>query len=171
MEEKTDQHPSVITPAAIEIRAYASADAGAVAELFRASVRGLAACDYTPSQLRAWAPDVIDDREFGERCRRKSTWVAEIDGRIAGFSDLAPDGHVDMLYVHPDFARRGVAWALLGRVEEAARAADMRRLYTEASITARPVFEKAGFRVIVPQTVTVRGETMMNYRMERRLES
>jgi predicted aspartyl protease len=43
-------------------------------------------------------------------------------------------------------------------------------LYTEASITARPVFEAMGFRIIVPQTVTVQGESMTNYRMEKRLE-
>jgi putative acetyltransferase len=44
-------------------------------------------------------------------------------------------------------------------------------LYTEASITARSVFETMGFRAIVPQTVTIRGESMTNYRMEKRLES
>lgn len=170
MQEKTGPSPSVIAPGAIAIRPYAAADTGAVGELFRASVQGLAARDYTPSQLRAWAPDLTDDQEFGERCRRRSTWVAEIEGRIAGFSDLNTDGHVDMLYVHPDFARRGVASALLRRIEQAARATDIRRLYTEASMTARAVFEKAGFRVIVPQAVTVRGEAMINYRMEKRLE-
>lgn len=57
-----------------------------------------------------------------------------------------------MLYVHPDFARRGAASTLLRQVVQAARAAGIRRLYTEASITARAVFEEAGFRVIVPQT-------------------
>ena len=76
-----------------------------------------------------------------------------------------------MLYVHPDFRRQGVARALLERVELSARALDVRRLYTEASITARPVFETQGFRVTVPQLVTVRGESMTNYRMEKRLHA
>ncbi|MGH9523262.1 MAG: GNAT family N-acetyltransferase, partial [Terriglobales bacterium] len=53
---------------------------------------------------------------------------------------LEPDGHIDMLYVHPDVARRGIGSALLLWVEEAARASDLRRLYTEASITAGAVF-------------------------------
>ena len=72
--------------------------------------------------------------------------------------------------VHPDFQRRGIARALLQHIEESARALDLRRLYTEASITARPAFEAVGFRVILPQTVTVRGESMTNYRMEKRLD-
>jgi putative acetyltransferase len=94
-----------------------------------------------------------------------------MEGRIAGFSDLEPDGHIDMLYVHPDFQRRGVARALLQHVEQIARAMGLRRLYTEASLTARSAFEAMGFRVIVPQTVSVHGESMTNYRMEKRLES
>jgi hypothetical protein len=90
----------------IAIRLFAIDDVASVADLVRASVRGLAARDYTPTQLRAWAPDLVDEAKFGERCLSKSTWVAEIDGRVAGFSE--PDGHSDMLYVQPDFTRRGV---------------------------------------------------------------
>jgi putative acetyltransferase len=82
---------------------------------------------------------------------------------------LSQTGHVDMLYVHPDFQRRGVARALLTHIERLARTQSLDRLYTEASITARPVFEAIGFRLIAPQTVIVRGECMTNYRMEKRL--
>jgi putative acetyltransferase len=153
----------------IIIRSYEVADAASLVDLYRASVRNIAARDYTQSQVRAWAPDVIDEKKFGQRCESKSTWVAKIEDRIAGFSDLEPDGHVDMLYVHPDFERRGVARALLEHVEKAARAMDLRRLHAEASITARPAFEAMGFRVIAPQTVTIRGESLTNYRMEKRL--
>jgi putative acetyltransferase len=152
------------------IRSYETNDAASVVEVFRASVRSVPERDYNQSQVRTWAPDVIDEESFGKRCESKSTWVAKMEDRIAGFSDLEPDGHVDMLYVHPDFQRRGIARALLQHIGNLARAMDLRRLYTEASITARPAFESAGFRVIVPQTVTVRGESMTNYRMEKRLE-
>lgn len=122
-------------------------------------------------QIRAWAPDDIDTERFGQRCETKSTWVAEHEGRIAGFLDLEPDGHFDMLYVHPDFQRRGVARALIEHVEDAALGIGLRRLYAEVSITARPAFEAMGFRTIVPQVVTLRGESLTNYRMEKRLES
>jgi len=155
----------------IALRPFHAADGASLARLFQASVRVLAATDYSASQLRAWAPDTMDEDKFGKRCASKTTWVAEIADRIAGFSDLEADGHIDMLYVHPDFRRQGVARALLERVELSARALDVRRLYTEASITARPVFETQGFRVTVPQLVTVRGESMTNYRMEKRLHA
>jgi putative acetyltransferase len=156
--------------AVITIRPYADTDLAALTSLFRASVRDIASRDYTASQIREWAPDHIDERRFAQKCESRPTWVAEVEGRIAGFSDLEPDGHVDMLYVHPDLQRRGVARALLKHVEEAARTAGLRRLYTEASITARAVFEAIGFRAIGPQTVTIRSVSMTNYRMEKSLE-
>jgi putative acetyltransferase len=155
----------------ILIRPYKASDVASVISLFRRSVRGIAARDYDRLQIRAWAPDIIDEEKFGHRRESKATWVAEVEGRIGGFSDLAPDGHVDSLYVHPDFQRRGVARALLQYVEQEARAIDLRRLYTEASITARPAFEAVGFRVIVPQTITMRGEAMTVYRMEKQLDA
>jgi putative acetyltransferase len=155
----------------IVIRTYEAADAASLTRLFQASVRHIASRDYTTAQLQAWAPDVMDEGKFGRRRESKATWVAEVEGRIAGFSDLEPDGHIDSLYVHPDFHRRGVARALLRHVEETARAMDLHRLYTEASIIARPAFEAVGFRVIVPQTITMRGEAMTIYRMEKRLDA
>lgn len=157
-------------PQPITIRPYAPTDVFGLTSLFRASVQAIASRDYTAAQIRAWASCITDEVQFGRRCEIRSTWVAEVKDRIAGFSDLEPDGHIDMLYVHPDFQRRGVARTLLERIEEAAHTIGLRRLYTEASITARPVFETMGFRTIVPQTVTVRGESIVNYRMERRLE-
>jgi len=153
----------------LTIRCYSAADASGLTSLFRASVRQIAARDYSASQILAWAPDAIDESRFGQRCEMKSTWVAEVEGRLAGFSDLEPDGHVDMLYVHPDFQRRGVARALLTHIEMLARTHGLQRLYTEASITARPAFEAMGFRVIASQSVIIRGETMTNYRMEKQL--
>jgi len=154
----------------IVIRTYEAVDAANLMRLFQASVRHIASHDYTTAQIRAWAPDVMDEAKFGRRRESKATWVAEVEGRIAGFSDLEPDGHIDSLYVHPDFQRRGVARALLRHVEETARVMDLRRLYTEATITSRPAFEAVGFRVIVPQAITMRGEPMTIYRMEKRLD-
>lgn len=162
---------SVPTTQHIKLRPYEPTDAANLVSLFRASVRTLTAEDYTSAQRRAWAPDAIDEEKFAKRCANKETWVAEIQQRIAGFSDLEPDGHIDMLFVHPDFRRQGVARALLQHLEIKAQTLGLRRLYTEASITARPTFETRGFRVIVPQLVTVRGESMTNFRMEKRLQS
>lgn len=149
------------------VRDYVPADVDALIDLFREAVRRVAIRDYSGAQVRAWAPDMAEREKWVERRASRPTWVAEIDGKVAGFTDLESDGHVDMMYVHPDFKGRGVANALMAKVEEAAAEQKLGRLYTEASITAKPFFEKKGFRVIAPQTVHVRGQDLVNYRMEK----
>ena len=153
----------------IALRRFQQGDASALAALFRASVETLARRDYTESQLRAWGAAIRNVEEFARRCAARMTWVALCETQVAGFSDLEPDGHIDMLYVHPRFARRGVARALLTQIESVAAARGIPRLYTEASLTARPVFERSGFALVAAQTVTVGGEEMPNCRMEKRL--
>src|SRR3546814_16841474 len=106
----------------------------------------------------AWAPDEIDRAAWAARRANRPTWVAELDGVPVGFVDLEPDGHIDMLFVDADHQRRGIASVLLGQVEETAHDQGLTRLHTEASITARPFFERRGFRVIAPQTVVLRGQ-------------
>jgi putative acetyltransferase len=107
-------------------------------------------------------------------------WLDQIDGRIifvaenntevAGFASFEPSGHIDHVYVHHRFQRQGVASALLQRIKQEANSRGVRRLFTEASITARPFFENAGFRVIASQNVTLRGTSLLNYRMEKVLD-
>lgn len=152
------------------IRPLRPDDIDALIELFRAAVRRVASRDYTPAQLMAWAPDRIDREPWVARYERRPAWVAEIDGGVpVGFSDLEPDGHLDMMYVHPDHQGRGIATALLAQVEQAAHERGIDNLYTHASLTARPFFERRGFTLIRQQMVTVRGQSFINFRMEKTL--
>ena len=149
------------------IRAYAPADLDQVIEVFRQSVRLSARTDYTASQVLAWAPDELDREGWSERLARQLVWIAEESGVAVGFCTLEPDGHLDLMYVHPAQQRRGFATALLRRAEAAARERAAPRLYTEASITARPFFEYCGFRTLAEQTVRLRGEQFRNFKMEK----
>jgi putative acetyltransferase len=149
------------------IRLYRPDDVDALIDIFRASVRQVARRDYSEEQVLAWAPDAIDRTGWVEQYASRPAWVAEIEDRPVGFSDLEPDGHLDMMFVHPDHQGRGVASALLAEVESAARHQGIDCLHTEASITARPFFERRGFQLLAPQTVSLRGQRFINYRMEK----
>jgi putative acetyltransferase len=151
------------------VRACRASDIDALIDLFSASVRTVALRDYTHAQVVAWAPDAIDREAWAARCGSRQVWLAEIDRVVAGFGDLEADGHLDMMYVHPAYLGQGVAGGLLRHIDAAARAHALARLYTEASMTARPFFERSGFRLIAPQTVSVRGQEFLRYRMEKSL--
>jgi GNAT superfamily N-acetyltransferase len=96
-------------------------------------------------------------------------WVAVVDELIIGFTDLKPSGHLDRMYVHPEHEGRGVASALLNRLEDTARCQGLTKLFTEASITAKPLFERRGFEVLTAQVVEHRGEKFTNFKMEKHL--
>ncbi len=155
----------------MHLRLAVATDAGAVAQLFHDAIRALSAGDYSSEQIEAWA-GVPEAARWRDRIadQNREFWVAEVDDALAGFCDFEPDGHVDMLYVSPDHARRGVATALLHQIHESAASLGLTRLYTEASITARPLFEKHGFLVLESQDVNVRGTPLRNYRMEKKLQ-
>jgi putative acetyltransferase len=153
----------------ILIRAYDPADLEAIIAVFMSAVHRVAARDYKPAQLRAWAPAEIDRARWVERRLNRETWVAERDGAVVGFTDLEPDGHLDMMFVAADAQGLGVASRLEAEVEASARRQGLARIFTEASLTARPFFERRGYVILTAQEVSVRGETLTNFRMEKRL--
>jgi putative acetyltransferase len=138
----------------IEWRPYAQArDATALAALFLASVTTLTAAHYDAAQRAAWASSADDVASFGARLARGTTLVALHAGERVAFGQLWPADHIEMLYVAPGWTRRGLATALLARLEILAREQGASVLRADASALARPVFERAGFSLVLEQTV------------------
>ncbi|WP_207461547.1 GNAT family N-acetyltransferase [Azospirillum sp. SYSU D00513] len=151
----------------LSLRPYEESDLDAVIDIFLRAIREVASKDYGPAQIDAWAR--ADRAIWAERRSSRPTWIATVDGEPAGFTDLEPDGHLDMMYVHPAHQRIGVARALVGQAEAAAHARGLARIYSEVSITARPFFERQGFHVLEEERVTRNGQEFLRYRMEKRL--
>jgi putative acetyltransferase len=152
-----------------DIRRYQPSDLAGLISLFRDTVRRINRRDYSDQQVLAWAPDDIDPLQWMRRFENKAVRVAELEGTPVGFVEVARDGQIDMLYVHADHQGEGIASALLRAAEAWARTRGLARLFTEATITARPFFEHRGFRVIAPQRVIRRALEFINYRMDKLL--
>jgi putative acetyltransferase len=151
----------------ISIRPVRDGEREILAAIFTRAVHEIACRDYDAAQLKAWAPN--DIAGFVARHRTHDAILAECDGIAAGFSELDADGYIDMLYVSPDFQRRGVARALLDHIETLARQIGITRLHARASLTARPVFERSGFQIVEPLIVELAGQNFQTYSMEKRL--
>ena len=156
---------------AFRVRPGRHADAAALAEVFRAGVHGLASKYYAPEQIHAWCPETPPAAVFETRLADgRQLWVAADDDDLpVAFIDLETDGHVDMLFCHPRAAGQGVARALYGELEAAARQSGMTRLYVHASEAARAVFAHQGFVVQQRCDFERRGVAMHNYLMEKHL--
>ena len=99
----------------------------------------------------------------------RESYVALIDEQVAGFSDVSADGYIDMMFVSPRFARRGVASELLTILELRARKMSASRLSSNVSITARPFFESLGFHAVDEQHPVAGGVVMTNFLMTKEL--
>lgn len=155
----------------IKIRLFEVQDAEQIARLFHQTVREVNVQDYSSSQVQAWAPDDLYFRNWVEVCANRFTYVADNEGAITGFGELEPNGHIDCFYCHKDYQRCGVGRQIYRAIEAKAIELSLNRLFTEASITAKPFFQCMEFSVIKEQQVTRRGEVFINYAMEKFLEN
>lgn len=160
------------------IRVACSEDVSALHALIEASVRGLQAGDYTPAQIEGALGTVLgldtqlirDETYFvveaspesspeskrrklagcGGWSKRKTLFGADHGpGREPELLDPATDAaKVRAIFVHPEFARRGLGSLILAHVETAARAAGFRSFEMGSTLTGVPLYRLKGYREV-----------------------
>jgi putative acetyltransferase len=74
-----------------------------------------------------------------------------------------------MLFVEPEFARRGVGRTLVDALTRLAQARGAKRLTTEASDVAKPLFERQGFTAQKRNLVHIGDQWLANTTMTKTL--
>ena len=148
------------------IRPYRVGDHLAISEIFPRAIHEIASEAYTAEQCSAWSEKKPNPDYWRKRCEKKMPFVFVQNGEVVGFLELDPDGHIDCMYVHPNEKRKGVASTLIEHAINANTSAGNQRIFVEASICAKPVFEKKGFNVIKEKEVLIKGVSLKNYDME-----
>jgi GNAT superfamily N-acetyltransferase len=95
---------------------------------------------YAPEQLERWREDLSPTPES---LRSEPTFVAEIDGELAGFYQLRtgePQTALEHLWVHPGFMRRGVGRALLAHAVALAAGRGISELSIDSEPHAEPFY-------------------------------
>lgn len=155
----------------MKVRPFKKSDADQIARLYHDTIRQVNRADYSDQQVKAWAPDDLHFRDWEKTCPQKNTFVAEEKSKVVGFAELEHSGHIGCFYSHKDYQGQGIGAALFEHLEKEARVLGVQELTADVSITAKPFFEKLGFEAIAKQQVMVRGETFINYRMSKSLDS
>ncbi|OEH91340.1 GNAT family N-acetyltransferase [Bacillus solimangrovi] len=153
----------------MKLRKYQSTDAEEIYKLFWDTVHSVNAQDYTEEQLNVWAPNMPQLTEWEQPFLENITYVAVIDTQIVGFSDMTIDGYLNRLFVHKNFQSLGIASKLVQKLESKVKENGIKRITTDASITAKPFFERSGYRVVNEQKVEKQGIYLINYKMEKHL--
>jgi GNAT superfamily N-acetyltransferase len=104
---------------------------------------------------------------------RRDKLFTGVGDRAGGvrFLDPARDpARVRAMFVHPDYARRGLGRAILALCEAAARAERFQRLELMATLPGEPLYAACGFRVVERVTITLPdGVEVGGARMEKPL--
>ncbi|MEA5602639.1 GNAT family N-acetyltransferase [Nostoc sp. UHCC 0252] len=151
----------------MRLRIYEIADTEEIMKLFYDTIHEVNIHDYTKEQVDAWAPANMDIDVWIKSLGSKFTYVAEEQGKIIGFGELEANGHIDRFYCHKDFQRKGVGKKILEQLESKAKTLGIEKLFTEASITAKPFFERQNFTVLKQQEVERKGQKLTNFIMEK----
>jgi putative acetyltransferase len=143
-------------------------------DIQREAVRGLAADDYSPSVIEAWAPLPVTDTAiafFRVNHEDEIRLVAELDGELAGIGALViADSELRACYVRPAAARRGVGSALVAEIERIARHHRLTHLQLHSSVTAEPFYRALGYLVQDrAEHVLASGERMAAVKMRKSL--
>lgn len=143
------------------IREYQPSDCKELTELFYDTVHTVNAKDYTQEQLDVWATGQVDLEKWNQSLQEHFSVVAVDTGIIVGFGDIDKKGYLDRLFVHSGYQRKGIATTICNRLESAVQ----EDIVTHASITARPFFEKRGYKVVKEQQVERQGIFLTNFVM------
>jgi GNAT superfamily N-acetyltransferase len=178
----------------LSLRKAVLADVPALRTLIDASVRGLQAGDYSPSQIESALASVygvdsqlIADGTYfvveassaggaivacGGWSKRKTlyggdVWKAREDSLLDPQTDAAK---IRAFFVHPDWVRRGIGTMLLDACERAAMAEGFRRFEMGATLSGVPLYSARGYVSLEKLGVPLaNGESLPIVRMEKRL--
>jgi GNAT superfamily N-acetyltransferase len=176
------------------LRKAVPADVPILRALIDASVRGLQAGDYSPSQIESALASVygvdsqlISDGTYfvveaksaasaivacGGWSKRKTlyggdVWKAREDSLLDPQTDAAK---IRAFFVHPDWVRRGIGTMLLDACERAAVAEGFRRFEMGATLSGVPLYRARGYISLENLGVPLaNGESLPIVRMEKRL--
>ncbi|RJE80011.1 GNAT family N-acetyltransferase [Paracoccus sp. JM45] len=151
----------------IEMRAIRPEDYFDVSRIFFCAVHEGTSHAYSVAERRAWGGDTIDLPRWKERLITLTGFIAEMDGEPVGFISVNPLGYIDLAFVLPSAAGKGVGGALLEKAEHLAFTQGASCLTTAASLAARPFFEKHGWVVLEKEQVERGGVILRRYQMHK----
>ena len=158
----------------LEIRPARAADGPAIEQLHGEFIRRLAVSYYSPAQLESVLAGGMLDRAL---VAAGTYYVAELGDRLVGSGGWMPVGRdpggrwrarIRAIFVHPDWARRGIGRRLVAHAETAAAETGFGIFELEASLPGVPLYQSLGYREVARCGLAMPdGATLPDVRMEK----
>lgn len=143
-------------------------DAEAICHIIRDSISQLCQIDHknNPAILNTWLgnkkPEVIRDWLVQNE---KGFLVAVCEDKTVSVGSYTPDGHITLNYILPEYRFQGISKAILHAVEQAMRAAGMKKANLVSTMTAHDFYLAHGYKDSAPAMEGVEGK--LSYPMEK----
>lgn len=139
-----------------------------IVELFINTIHNINKKDYSKEQLNAWANPKYDLKTWEKRFEKSKPYLCILEDEIVGFCEYY-DGYIDCFYVHYEYQNCGIGKLLLTHILELAKNNKIDKIKVDASITAKPFFEKFGFKEVRKNLVKRENVELVNFSMEREI--
>lgn len=140
-----------------------------IVELFINTVHNINKKDYSKEQLNAWANPKYDLKTWKKRFKKSKPHLCIFEDEVVGFYEYY-DAYIDCFYVHFKYQNCGVGKLLLTDVLELAKNENIDKIKVDVSITAKPFFEKFGFKEVRENLVKRENVELINFSMEKDLK-
>jgi GNAT superfamily N-acetyltransferase len=133
----------------VAVRKAEPGDAEAAATVLRRSITELCTLDHhgDADTLAKWLANKTA-RDFLSWLANEDHFcvVADASDQVMGVGLLHRSGEVRLCYLAPGAQGQGLGRAILGMLEEKAREWRLRKLHLESTVSARPFYERVGYR-------------------------
>lgn len=153
----------------MKVRRYREGDEPALLQVFFSSIRDIASRDYTPEQIAAWASEDRDPQLWASRIRQLQPFIVEVEGEIAGYADVQPNGYIDHFFVSGKYPKQGIGTLMMNAIHDEANRLGLNELTSNVSKTAEGFFLRHGFHVVERGFPVRRGVTLQNALMRKEL--
>lgn len=146
-------------------------DLAELQQLFVDTIKTICRNDYTTEQIKVWTSGIENIERWEKIFKTQYVLVAERENKIVGFATLENGNYIDLLYVHKDFQRQGIAQKLYEKIEVEARRQRQTKLTSDVSKTAKLFFKHVGFEKIKEQKIIRKDVELINFKMIKELQN
>ena len=150
----------------IKIREYERNDCIQIVKLFCDTIRFINSKDYSKEEVDAWITGNTNVDKWNKSFENHYCLIAEKGNIIVGFGDMYGN-YIDRLYVHKDYQNIKIGSMILYGLENYASEHMETIISVHASVTAKPFFEKRGYKEICKRQVKRNGVFLVNFAMEK----
>lgn len=141
-----------------------------ILSLFKTTIEKTCSKDYNESQIHAWTSSINNPKKWIQRINNQYFIIVKEANKIVGFGSIEED-YLDLLFVHPDYLRKGIASLILKKLTSEIRKKGITTLRTFASKTAVGFFKSKHFKIIRENKIMINDVEIINFEMSQKIKN